>query len=148
MYLTHAPGKKMPYFYRTNKSTRYRQGEKNYPCYTTTYNSGESSAILMISRGILQMYELFATTSIPNLRPRDHSWMWTRNPKEGLCIVCSLTERIPISLWIESFICLYSDDGRMYRCPLSIKYKNLFIYSEVTISFHWEIYLVLLIRSY
>lgn len=32
----------------------------------------------------------------------------------------------------------------MYRCPLSIKYKNLLIYSEVTIIFHWEIYLVLI----
>lgn len=32
----------------------------------------------------------------------------------------------------------------MYRCPLSIKYKNLLIYSEVTIILNWEIYLVLI----
>lgn len=99
-------------------------------------------------RGVLQICQLFSVTSISNRRPRDHSWTRVRNPKEAVIYgVCSLTEIIPISLWIESFICLYSDDGRMYRRPLSIKYKNLCIYSEVTIIFNWEIYLVFLIRS-
>lgn len=50
------------------------------------------------SRCLLQMCYRLPPSSVSHLRPRDHSWMEARKAQDRW--VCSVTERIPIGLWI------------------------------------------------
>lgn len=94
MYLIHAQGKKMPYFYRLKHLLVTGQGVKNTFAARQLKNSGEST-ILTVAGGLLTCRARFPTTSRSQLRPGGHSCTAIRNPRRGYLLHVSFNTKNP-----------------------------------------------------
>lgn len=89
MYLIPAQGQNLLTLIQLTKVLAIGKGKKITYARWQLKSSGENT-VFMIPGSLRPMYELLATTSVSDLRPRGHSRMEIRNAEDRLLTACVL----------------------------------------------------------